>query len=115
MEIADKLRGARIENKEDHCNVKISKENGLKNRRGLGKAALMIEMMREAGIPARYHFILVKKEALKDIVHPFAYPFWPKKFGHFYPEINFNGKWIPVDGAFDVPVFQNLAEMSPLV
>ena len=95
--------------------AKAEKENALKNKRGLGKAALMIEMMREAGIPARYHFILVKKEALKDIVHPFAYPFWPKKFGHFYPEINFNGKWIPVDGAFDVPVFQNLAEMSPLV
>jgi len=81
----------------------ISAEEVLEIREGscVTKATLMVEMMRLVDIPARYHFVLIKREGLKDIIHPFVYKFWPEEFIHIYPDIKLINKWIDFDATYD--------------
>lgn len=74
------------------------------------KSMVMVKMMKLIGIPARYHFILIKKEGLKDILHPLVYKFWPEEFLHTYPEIKLGDKWIMLDAAYDKEFHNKLIE-----
>lgn len=81
----------------------IPPEEVLNRRRGvcMQKANLMVAMMREAGIQARFHFMYVHKSALEDFVPAYAYKNWVDPFIHTFPEVYLNGKWISVEATFD--------------
>jgi len=72
------------------------------------KAMVMVEMMKLAGIPARYHFVWIRKGGLKNILHPLVYRFWPEKFIHTYAEIKLNNKWIMLDATYDKKLHNKL-------
>jgi len=84
-------------------NSLMSAEEVLAAGRGscMHKAVLLAEMAKEAGIPVRLHFMWVTKEALRDLLHPMSYFFWANPFLHTYPEVNLNGKWVPMEATFD--------------
>ena len=84
-------------------NSLMSAEEVLAAGRGscMHKAVLLAEMAKEAGIPARLHFMWVSKEALRDLLHPMSYFFWASPFLHTYPEVKLNGKWVPMEATFD--------------
>lgn len=81
----------------------ISVEEVLKNRRGLcmQKTDLLVAMAREAGIPARFHFMYVHKTALMDFLPDYAYKQWVDPFPHTFPEVYLNGKWVSMEATFD--------------
>jgi transglutaminase-like putative cysteine protease len=92
----------------------ISAEEVLATRRGscMNKAALFVKMAKESGIPARFHFMSVSKEALRDLLHPLAYRFWPDSFTHTFPEVKLNGKWISMEATFDKELHEILLKKS---
>ena len=87
----------------DFINPFLSAENVLKQRRGscMNKALLLVAMAKSAGIPARLHFSIVTKEALRDLIPPFLYKRWMSQFLHAYAEINLKERWVPLDATFD--------------
>ena len=74
------------------------------------KATLVVEMIRFINIPVRYHFVLLTKEGLRDILHPFVYKFWPDSFIHIYADIKLGDKWIDFDATYDKEFHHKLIE-----
>lgn len=83
--------------------MEISAEEVLRNKRGvcMQKSNLMVAMAREAGLKARFHFLLVHKNALEDFLPAFAYKRWADTFPHTVPEVYLSKKWISVEATFD--------------
>lgn len=92
----------------------MSAEEVLAAGRGscMNKAALFVKMAKEAGIPARFHFMSVSKEALRDLLHPLAYRFWPDSFTHTFPEVKLNGRWISMEATFDKELHEILLKKN---
>jgi len=92
----------------------MSAEEVLATGRGgcMNKAVLFVEMAKEAGIPARFHFMWVSKEALRDLLHPLAYRFWPDSFLHTFPEVELNGRWISMEATFDKELHEILLKKN---
>ena len=92
----------------------MSAEEVLATGRGscMNKAALFAKMAKEAGVPARFHFISVSKEALRDLLHPLAYRFWPDSFTHTFPEVKLNGRWISMEATFDKELHEILLKKN---
>jgi len=92
----------------------MSAEEVLAAGRGscMNKAALFVKMAKEAGIPARFHFMSVSKEALRDLLHPLAYRFWPDSFLHTFPEVKLNGRWISMEATFDKELHEILLKKN---
>jgi hypothetical protein len=78
----------------------------------MNKAVLFVEMTKEAGVPARFHFMWVSKEALRDLLHPLAYRFWPDSFLHTFPEVKLNGRWISMEATFDKELHEILLKKN---
>lgn len=78
----------------------------------MNKAALFVKMAKESGIPARFHFMSVSKEALRDLLHPLAYRFWPDSFTHTFPEVKLNGRWISMEATFDKELHEILLKKN---
>ena len=78
----------------------------------MNKAALFVKMAKESGIPARFHFMSVSKEALRDLLHPLAYRFWPDSFTHTFPEVKLNGKWMSMEATFDKELHEILLKKN---
>lgn len=81
----------------------IPAEDVLKNKKGvcMQKANLLVEMAREAGLKARFHFMYVHKNALEDFLPEYAYKKWIDPFPHTFPEIFLNGEWISMEATLD--------------
>lgn len=81
----------------------LSPEEVVKIGRGacMNKALLLVTLAREVGISARLRFVWVSREALKDLLHPIIYPFWPSPFLHTFPEVKLKGKWVSMEATFD--------------
>jgi len=92
----------------------MSAEEVLATGRGacMNKAALFVKMAKESGIPVRFHFMSVSKEALRDLLHPLAYRFWPDSFTHTFPEVKLNGKWISMEATFDKELHEILLKKN---
>ena len=92
----------------------MSAEEVLATGRGscMNKAVLFVEMTKEAGVPARFHFMWVSKEALRDLLHPLAYRFWPDSFLHTFPEVKLNGRWISMEATFDKELHEILLKKN---
>jgi hypothetical protein len=78
----------------------------------MNKAALFVKMAKESGIPARFHFMSVSKEALRDLLHPLAYRFWPDSFTHTFPEVKLKGKWMSMEATFDKELHEILLKKN---
>lgn len=87
----------------DFVNPFLSAENVLKQGHGscMNKALLLVAMAKSAGIPARLHFSIVTKEALRDLIPPFLYKRWMSQFLHAYAETKLKERWVPLDATFD--------------
>jgi len=94
------------------ANQFMSAEEVLKAKKGacMNKALLLHDMAKKAGVPARLHFMRVKKTALEDLLHPAAYKLWPDNFFHTYAEVQLNNTWIPVEPTFDKELHDILLE-----
>jgi len=78
----------------------------------MNKAVLFVKMAKEAGVLARFHFMSVSKEALRDLLHPLAYRFWPDSFAHTFPEVQLNGRWISMEATFDKELHEILLKRN---
>lgn len=81
----------------------ISSQQVLNAKKGvcMHKALVLHDMVQIAGISARLHFMKVDKKALEDLLPPIIYKKYPQTFLHTYPEINIDGKWVPMEATFD--------------
>lgn len=69
------------------------------------KGTLFLALCKAAGIPARIHFSLIKREIQRGIFPEFLYLLLPKKLSHSWIEVEIDGKWIRIDGYIDDMVF----------
>lgn len=80
-------------------------------RRGVGqcntKATLLLALCRAAGIPARIHFSLIRKEIQKGFFTGIAYWLMPSKISHSWIEVEIDGRWRRIDTFInDLPLFE---------
>lgn len=70
-------------------------------RSGVGqcntKATLLLALCRAAGIPARIHFSLIRKEIQKGFFTGIAYWLMPEKISHSWLEVEIDGNWRRID------------------
>lgn len=66
------------------------------------KANLQAALLRAAGIPARYHQVIVSRESLKSLVPNFFYKKVPERIPyHTWCECHLSGKWVVCESLFD--------------
>jgi hypothetical protein len=71
------------------------------------KTNLQIALLRAAGIPARYHQVTARREALKGIVADFAYNFLPAELDHHpWGECYLDGEWLACECLFDKDLYE---------
>lgn len=80
-------------------------------RRGTGqcntKATLLLALCRAAGIPARIHYSLIRKEIQKGFFTGIAYRLMPAKISHSWIEVEIDGRWRRIDTFInDLPLFE---------
>ena len=76
------------------------------------KVNLHVALLRAAGIPARYHIVQVRKEALRYFVPRFMYHFLPSPVGHFWCECYLSDRWIACEALFDKRFYQGLLRLG---
>ncbi len=85
----------------------------LKKRIGLcsNKTNLQVALLRAAGIPARYHQVVLKKNCLKGIIPAFLYKSMPDKIWfHPWCECYLSEKWISCDSLFDKALYDAISK-----
>lgn len=91
----------------DNMDVKAS--DTLKKGSGqcVTKTNLQVALMRAAGIPARYHQVVLSKECLKGIVSSTAYSGTPNRiWWHPWCECHLSGRWIACETLFDKELYE---------
>lgn len=86
----------------DNCDVRAS--DTLKKRMGhcITKTTLQVALLRAAGIPARYHQVVLRKDCLKGIISPLLHGRLPDKIWfHPWCECYLSEKWVSCDSLFD--------------
>ncbi len=70
-------------------------------RLGMGqcntKGALLVALCRAAGLPARMHFSLIKKEIQRGLFTGIGYALMPPLISHSWVEIEIDGRWRRID------------------
>ena len=61
------------------------------------KGTLFLALCKAAGIPARIHFSLIKKDIQKGLFSGIAFWLMPKEISHSWVEIKIKGRWVKVD------------------
>ncbi|MBN1498793.1 MAG: transglutaminase domain-containing protein [Spirochaetes bacterium] len=61
------------------------------------KSTLFLALCKTAGIPARIHFSLIRKDIQKGVFTGFAYQMMPDKISHSWIEVQIDGNWIKID------------------
>ncbi len=83
----------------------------LKKSECIAKATLLVALLRTVNIPARYHFVSIKKELLKGLFHPLLYCFMaPVVHGHGWCEAYLDGNWIAIEALWDTELFMVIKE-----
>ncbi len=73
----------------------------------VAKATLLIALLRAVNIPARYHFVSIRKELLKGLFSPLLYCFMAKVVpGHGWCEVYLGGRWIAIEALWDTELFE---------
>ena len=80
-------------------------------RRGIGhcntKATLLLALCKAAGIPARIHFALIRKEIQHGFFTGIAYWLLPPQISHSWIEVEVDGTWRRIDTFInDRPLFE---------
>jgi hypothetical protein len=81
----------------------------LKDRKGdcASKTNLQMALLRASGIPARCHFVLCRREAIKGLVPGFIYNRMPEEASHFWCECHLSGKWIACEALLDKTLYES--------
>lgn len=58
---------------------------------------LLVGLCRQAGLNARQHFVVIKKDILEGVLTPKAYGRLPKEIEHSFSEVEIDGKWVKTD------------------
>jgi hypothetical protein len=77
--------------------VKASETIGLGMGQCNTKGALFLALCRAAGIPARIHFSLIKKEIQRGLFTGIGYMLMPSLLSHSWVEVRIEGKWRRLD------------------
>lgn len=75
----------------------------------VAKATLLIALLRAVNIPARYHFVSIKRELLEGLFHPFLL-IKPDFGGHGFCEVYLEGRWIKIEALWDTELFKIIKE-----
>ncbi len=76
------------------------------------KTNLQIALLRAAKIPARFHAVRCKSEALRGIVPEWLSKRMPAVVSHFWCECNLSGKWISCEAMLDQPLYDSLLQQG---
>lgn len=62
------------------------------------KTNLLMALLRAAGVPCRFHGATIHKRLQKGVVEGFFYRLAPDNIIHSWAEVEFNGKWVGLEG-----------------
>jgi len=62
------------------------------------KATLLMALLRGVGVPNRLHGFTIHKNLQRGVVPPIVFPIAPESIVHSWVEIEFDGKWINLEG-----------------
>ncbi len=62
------------------------------------KATLLMALLRGVGVPSRLHGFTIHKNLQRGVVPPVAFPLVPESIVHSWVEIEYEGKWINLEG-----------------
>ena len=84
-------------------------------RLGIGqcntKGTLLLALCKAAGIPARLHFSLIRKDIQRGLFEGLAYRLLPPRLSHAWLEVELDGSWRRLDGYInDAPFFDAAGE-----
>jgi hypothetical protein len=84
-------------------------------RLGMGqcntKGTLFLALCKAAGIPARLHFSLIRKDIQRGLFEGLAYRLLPSQLSHAWLEVELDGSWRRLDGYInDAPFFDAAGE-----
>ena len=88
--------------------LKASETLGRKTVDYYNKINVHVTLLRAIGIPARYHTVRIRKEALRHFVPGFLYSHLPSPVGHFWCECHVNGRWTACEALFDKPFYEGM-------
>jgi hypothetical protein len=81
-------------------------------KRGYGecgnKTNAQVALLRAAGIPARFRWVLAKTEILRHLIADFVFKNMPAIASHFWCECCLNGKWISCESLLDKPLYDGM-------
>lgn len=70
------------------------------------KTTLFLALCKAAGIPARVHFSLIRKDIQRGLFSGLAYWVMPDKISHSWIEVEVDGRWRRIDAYINDPPFQ---------
>ena len=76
------------------------------------KTALFLALCKNAGIPARIHFSLIKKEIQKGLFKSIFYKLLPPLISHSWIEVNANEKWTRIDSYINDEAFYQAGKIE---
>ncbi|NNE66231.1 MAG: transglutaminase domain-containing protein [Pyrinomonadaceae bacterium] len=62
------------------------------------KGTLLMALLRECGIPCRFHGFTIDKELQKGAISGLAYSLAPSDIVHSWVEVSFENKWVNLEG-----------------
>ena len=74
------------------------------------KVNVHLALLKTKGIPARLHYITIKKIRWKGIIPKFIYKHLPDPIGHYYCECFVNGKWTACEAIYDDAFYQGMVK-----
>lgn len=78
------------------------------------KATLFMALLRASGIACRFHGFTIDKSLQKGIVTGLAYALAPRSIIHSWVEVQFEGRWINLEGfILDADFLRSLQRMFP--
>ena len=76
------------------------------------KTALFLALCKKAGIPARIHFSLIKKEIQKGLFKGIFYKLLPPLISHSWIEVRINEKWTRIDSYINDEAFYQAGKIE---
>ncbi len=79
------------------------------------KSTVFVALARAANIPARLHYLSIRKETVKALVHPLMFPLVPEVVDlNARTDIFLNGKWLTVETELDPELYRGLVKRGLL-
>ncbi|HKM06177.1 MAG TPA: transglutaminase-like domain-containing protein [Sphaerochaeta sp.] len=78
------------------------------------KSTLLMALLRAVGVPCRFHSFTISKVILRGLLPSLMYKLVSQHPYHAWVDVNFNNKWITIDGhTIDKPYLMKLQEKFP--